>query len=197
MQSLGIVCAKHPTLPRFALWRTVGTFTATADDSALVYKWTSDKWHAVKITRIAQPAILGIDHCVWSGGGRNPAIAVEVAVTTPQDTSSIVVGAPFRQFRTVTYAEYQANGRWWLGRRTGAAAGYEQLTGPLLSSANGGLKFDYYDSVGAVTAVPANVTTVGITVRGQSARQRLSGVSGAGVAGYQVDSILTKVTLRK
>src|SRR3954464_12721757 len=34
-RGMGTVCAKHPTLARYGLWKTGGNILATADDSAL------------------------------------------------------------------------------------------------------------------------------------------------------------------
>jgi len=51
-------------------------------------------------------------------------MVVEFAVVATTDTSLIKVGAPFRNFRSVQYAEFQQNGRWWLGRKVGQAASY-------------------------------------------------------------------------
>ena len=43
-RGLGIVCAKHPTLARYALWKTGGNILAGADDSALVYQGDGDRY---------------------------------------------------------------------------------------------------------------------------------------------------------
>ncbi len=195
VQGLGIVCAKHPTLPRYALWRTGGggTIQATADDSALIYMVGLDKWRAVKINQVGTPAAMGVTACAWPGA-RPPDLVVQVTVTTKQDTSSIQVGAALRTFRRVEYAEYQARGRWWLGRRAGTATTYEQLTGPLLAPGAGGLTFAYYDTLGAVTATPAAVGAVGFMLRTESFKQvRL----GPGQLQFQRDSFTTKVALRR
>src|SRR6185503_1273881 len=36
-RGMGTICAKHPTLARYGLWKTGGNIFGTADDSALVY----------------------------------------------------------------------------------------------------------------------------------------------------------------
>jgi prepilin-type N-terminal cleavage/methylation domain-containing protein len=192
MTGLGVVCGKHPTLPRFALWRTAGVIRATPDDSALVFMLGRDKWRTLKITQVGTPTALGPTTCAWPGS-RPPDLVVEVAVTTRWDTASVFVGAPFRSFHKVTYAEVQIANRWWLGRRVGAAASWDQLTGPLLAPSAGGLQFTFYDTLSAVTAVPANVATVGFSVRAQSLKQ----VVAHGTLDYRVDSIVTKVSLRR
>lgn len=191
-RGLGTICAKHATLPRYALWRTGGNIYATADDSALVYQVGRDKWSAAKITAVGTPASMGVAACAWPGA-RTPDIVVELASTVPGDTAFIQVGAPLRTFRRVEYAEYQLNGRWWLGRRVGASASYEQMTGPLLAPASNGLVFTYYDSTGAVTATPSAVSAVAFTLRTESFK---STYVGSGYT-YQRDSLSTRVSLRQ
>jgi prepilin-type N-terminal cleavage/methylation domain-containing protein len=192
IQGFGIVCAKHPVLPRVALWRTGGNIQATADDSAFIYSIGRDQWRRVKITQVGTPAAMGIPACAWPGGPV-PDLVVQIAVVSSADTARIRVGAPFRAYRRTEYAEYAANGRWWLGRRVGGAVGYEQLTGPLLAPAAGGLAFTYYDTLGVVTANPAAVRSVAITLRAQSFKQARF----AGAPANQVDSLTTLVALRR
>jgi hypothetical protein len=92
----------------------------------------------------------------------------------------------------VQYAEYQQNNRWWLGRKVGAAASYELLTGPLLAPASNGLAFTYYDTLGAVTANPAAVGSVAFTLRTESFKNTISTGSQ-----YEHDSVTTKVAVRR
>jgi hypothetical protein len=134
---------------------------------------------------------MGVTACAWPGA-RPPDVVVEVAVTSKKDTSGIVVGASYRGFRKVQYAEYQLNSRWWLGRKVGAAATYEQLTGPLLAPASNGLTFAYYDSLGAATVDPTQVRTVAFTLRTESYKNTYVGNGYT----YQKDSLTTKIALR-
>lgn len=191
-RGLGTVCARHPSLARYGLWKAGGNILATVDDSALVYHMGRDKWVALKITAVGTPAAMGVTACAWPGA-RPPDVVVELAVTTKSDTSYIKVGAPFRGFRKVLYTEYQQNGRWWLGRKVGAAATYEQLTGPLVAPASNGLAFAYYDTLGAVTANPSAVGSVKFTLRTESYKNTYAGAT----YGYQRDSLTTRVSLRR
>jgi prepilin-type N-terminal cleavage/methylation domain-containing protein len=191
-RGLGTVCAKHPTLPRYALWKTGGNIQATTDDSALVYQIGRGKWGAVKVNAIGTPAAMGITACAWPGS-RPPDLVVELAVASRADTAYIKIGAPFRAFRKVQYAEFQLNNRWWLGRKIGAAAAYEQLTGPLLPPGSNGLSFAYYDTLGAVTANPAAIGTIAFTLRTESYKNASIGAT----SGYQHDSVTTKVAIRR
>jgi prepilin-type N-terminal cleavage/methylation domain-containing protein len=191
-RGIGTICAKHATLARYGLWKTGGNILAGTDDSALVYQLGRDKWTALKVTAVGTPAAMGVAACAWPGA-RPPDIVVEFAVGAKTDTSYIKVGAPFRNFRRVEYAEYQLNSRWWFGRRVGAAVSYEQLTGPLVAPSSNGLAFVYYDTLGAVTANPAAVGTVAFTLRTESFKKTYVGNTYV----YQRDSLTTKVALRR
>jgi prepilin-type N-terminal cleavage/methylation domain-containing protein len=190
-RGLGTICAKHPTLARYGLWKTGGNIVAGVDDSALVYQLGRDKWTVLKITAVGTPAAMGVTACAWPGA-RPPDVVVEFGVGTKTDTSYIKIGAPFRSFRRIEYAEYQLNNRWWLGRRVGAAASYDQLTGPLVAPANG-LTFTYYDTLGAVTANPSAVGSIAFTLRTESFKNTYVGTTFV----YQRDSLTTKVALRR
>ena len=120
-------------------------------------------------------------------------MVVEFAVNFKTDTSYIKTGASLRNFRRVEYSEYQQNNRWWLGRKVGGAASYELLTGPLLAPASNGLAFTYYDTLGAVTANPAAVGSVGFTLRTESYKNTTVDSSFT----YQHDSVTTKVAVRR
>jgi hypothetical protein len=193
VQGLGTICAKHATLARYALWRTGGDIQATTDDTALVYLAPKQQWRTLKISQVGTPAALGVPTCSWPGAP-TPDLAVEFAVTSKWDTINIMRGAPLRNFRKVEYAEYLANGRWWLGRRIGGAVNYEPVTGPLLAPGSGGLSFAYYDTFGAVTANPALVAVVHITMRGQSVKQTSLQ---PGVMQFQQDTVTTKVAIKR
>jgi hypothetical protein len=135
---------------------------------------------------------MGVATCAWPGA-RVPDMVVELSAPLVADTSGIKIGAGLRNFRRVEYAEYTLNGRWWLGRKVGAAASYEQLTGPLVSPSLNGLQLAYYDSTGAVTADPNKVASVAVTLRMESANKTYlqRGFD------YQHDSLTTRVAVRK
>jgi prepilin-type N-terminal cleavage/methylation domain-containing protein len=191
-RGLGTICAKHPLLARYGLWKTGGNVLAGVDDSALVYQIGRDKWTALKITAVGTPAAMGVTACAWPGA-RPPDVVVELSVGTKADTSYIKVGAPFRSFRRVEYAAYQLNGRWWLGRKVGAAGSYEQLTGPLVPPPANGLTFAYQDTLGAVTTIPSAVASIAFTLRTESFKNTYVGASYV----YQRDSLTTRVALRR
>ena len=191
IRGVGIVCAKHPTLPRYALARTAGKIEAAADDSALIYQIGRERWQRVKVTSVGTPAAMGISACAWPGT-HVPDAVIQVTVNTKSDTVGIKVGAPFRSFRRVQYAQYMLDDRWWLGRKVGATPNYEQLTGPLRAS--GGLAFSYFDTLGAPTASPGAVGMVAFTVNAESYKKTRAN---SGQYAFQRDSLTTKVLLRR
>ncbi len=191
-RGIGTICGKHATLPRYGLWKTGGNFLATSDDTALVYAVGRDKWSKLKINAVGTPAAMGVTACAWPDA-RSPDIVVEFVVNTKTDTSYIKVGAPFRSFRPVEYAEYEQNNRWWLGRKVGAAASYELLTGPLFPPSSNGLAFTYYDTLGAATTNTAAVGSVAFTLRIESYKK----TTVRSTFDYQRDSLTTKVSVRR
>jgi prepilin-type N-terminal cleavage/methylation domain-containing protein len=187
VRGVGIVCAKHPTLPRYALARTAGKFDAGADDSAMVFQIGRETWRRVKVSGVGTPAAMGVPTCAWPSGPA-PDVVIEIPVTT----TAIKVGAPLRSFRRVQYTQYSLDGRWWLGRKIGAAVDFEQLTGPLRASS--GLSFAYFDTLGAPTALPSAVGMVAFTLNAESYKKaRLN----SGEYAFQRDSLTTKVLLRR
>jgi len=100
------------------------------------------------------------------------------------------LGAPVRGFQIEEISLYQLGAEYWLGRRTANRAGawedVQPLVGPLIDN---GLAFSYFDINGALPALATQIASVGVTVRGRSARP----VSGRG---FLYDSIVTRVTLR-
>lgn len=207
-RGVGTICGKAPvpvvpsTQPaRYGLWKTAGSILATVDDTALIYQFGRDtatgqaRWTKLKINAVGTPAAMGVPACVWPGA-RAPDVVVEFVVNPLNkfDTAWIKVGAPVRTYRQVQYAEYQSGGRWWLGRKVGAAASYQQLTGPLLApGTTGGLTLTYYDANGAVTADPTAVASVAFTLRTESYRNTTIGSTFT----YQHDSLTTKVAVRR
>ena len=195
VQGVGIVCAKHATLPQYALWRSSGDFSATTDDSARVYALTTNSWPAkgLRVNSVGTPAALGVSTCAWPGA-RTPDIAVGLSnITGITDTNGIKVGSPIRLFRQVEYGEFLEAGRWWLGRRIGSSVTWEKLTGPLMSPTDSGLQFRYYNSANAVTAVPSAVVRVEVLLRGQSYKRN----AGSAAVQFEVDSARSRVGLRK
>ena len=107
----------------------------------------------------------------------------------------VMMGSPVLAFELARVMSYQdVAGATWLGvqryNKNSGWSGLQQVVGPLQA---GGLKFTYYNSAGVVTADPAQVARIDITVIGQTSQTvKLSD----GSMGYLIDSLVTQVALR-
>jgi hypothetical protein len=178
-----------------------GFFEATADDSALVYSTAGDVWTAVKVSKAwndsaswaSAPSGGDMPVCFW-GDSTVSAPRPQAAVELQGDSTVLAglrLGTPVHAFRRTEYGLAQQDGRWWLGRRVGAAGSFDIITGPLLPPGEGGLVFTYYDSTGAVTNKMTEIAEVGIVIRAES----LNGTPGA-ANGMLRDSLTLRVMLR-
>jgi prepilin-type N-terminal cleavage/methylation domain-containing protein len=191
LQGIGIVCAKSTSDPRYAIWKGSGDIQATADDTAMIYSQSLKVWRKLKIGSVGAPDVYGMPSCDWAGA-RPPDLVVQVANFGTTDTTGILVGSPFRAYRQVQYGVFQANGRYWLGRKVSPSSGtYQILTGPLRGST--GLRFTYYNASGATTATASQVASVRFTVLTESYKQYRST---DGSLRYRYDSVTTRVALR-
>jgi prepilin-type N-terminal cleavage/methylation domain-containing protein len=117
---------------------------------------------------------------------------------------SILAGAPVRFVRRAHYSLYQSgnDGNWYLGYSCvtcNGATTVSPIAGPFkaYTDAGGtdtsGIRITYFDSTGATTAIPANVSRISIVLRGDT-RSALN-VSGL-KRGVYMDSIRLNVALR-
>jgi prepilin-type N-terminal cleavage/methylation domain-containing protein len=151
-----------------------------------------DSWALARATLIVSPSLLPCpDGKPGVSVTMNMPLGAAPNATLQNFANSIVNGSPVIGFETVTYALYNAAGTWYMGLTT-AGGSQQPLIGPLLSN---GVSFAYYDSTGAVTAVPARVARVDITVRAQT-NQPVRATAGASTLARVVDSVLTSVALR-
>ena len=197
-QATGVMCAWDSVgiFHRLGLQNVSGTFPGTVEDSAKAYSITDQSWAAFDVTEAWNGALAwsagGTPVCFWGDSttaAPRPEAAIELTGTAAS-LATLGVGASVRIFRRTKYGLFAQDGRWWLGRRVAAGA-WELLTGPMLSPANGGLTFAYYDVNDAVTTDPTLVSRVEFTIRSESYGQ----VSGPG-GGTVGDSLTTTVFLR-
>ncbi|MFQ6045147.1 MAG: PilW family protein [Gemmatimonadales bacterium] len=130
--------------------------------------------------------------------GGDSSLTVQLWDVNPANSlnADVQTGAPLRTYQVMKLRSYtDARGDWWLGQQTRDASGswgsLEPVLGPL---APNGLQFAYYDEIGAVTTVPANVARVQITVIGITSAPVSRG-GGAG-RGYILDTLVAQVALR-
>jgi type II secretory pathway pseudopilin PulG len=214
----GIVCGRHVTLDRYALWATSGDFPQPdSEDSALVYiaaeKGTADdSWVPVRIQRILNPGSGGVPKCFWgdatagsgkkNGSGQIPVtgdgeVDPDLVLGFSENVDGAYVGSPVRSFERVEYGLASKEGRWWLGRKVGSSSTWDLLAGPLRTPADGGVEFTYYDSSGNVLAPgPGSIDLVAmvqIVVRAESFKRSRQGLV---KIEFQQDSLRSRVWLR-
>ena len=174
-QNAGVLCARNTATPspvRFGVWLPSGLFANGVNDSTYLFRPTKGDWIHAKVTQVWTSGLpAGTTPCTWTGGAATTR-AVELAFHLAADTAGVRVGSAIRGWRMTTYGLTSSGGRWWLGRRIGNAT-VDLITGPLQAT---GLHFDYYDSNGVATAVPAAVVSIKVTLLAESFKQ----VRGAG-----------------
>lgn len=162
MRKLGLVCAvNQAVMPiEVVIWEVGSTFEQ--GDSVYVFGdndpqlASDDGW---------LPATIGIP--ADAVGTCNDGSTGQRLEVSGVGANVIQLGGPIRAYDTYTYGLYWVAGDWHLARR-GSNNLVEPLVGPLLSRSRSGLRFTYYDGSGSVTAVPANVSRIDITLRAES-----------------------------
>ncbi len=197
VRATGVICSwvEGSGQSKYGLRQTSGTFTGTANDSAMVFSVVDNTWAAFDVSAAWTGSAAWTNNpvCFWGDSTTSvPRPEASIQIDTLATLANLEVGGPVHLFRRTTYGLSTLNGRWWLSRKEGAG-GWEILTGPMLSPSDGGLTFAYYDSLGAVTTDPTLVASVEFTLRSESYGQ----VSMAGQTGGTLeDSITVSVFLR-
>ncbi len=195
IRAVGHICKISGDGFTFGLTLTAGEFDGTSDDSAMVFRAgnpgsSDDTWQVGLI----DPLSFTAPDSSWAWTG-NCALPHEQTIFVPglPGAGGFRVGGPLRNFRPIEYGIYLEDGRWWLGRRVGAAPSYERLAGPLRALSDSGLYFSYYDQTGAVTADPSKVSMVEFVLRGESLKKVARGVGDPDFVG---DTLSIRVSLR-
>jgi prepilin-type N-terminal cleavage/methylation domain-containing protein len=198
--------AKGSAMTNWSVLPSTGDSIAVYNDSTQVGQ-SDDAWSFYQISKLT--AVTGNVNtgCPTASGlvqasdltGSNPSYQV---VLTVAPSNNIDPGAGIRFFRRVHYSIYKASdGQWYLGYydcktlRSPVCNAIQAIAGPFQAyAANGtsGLQFTYYDTLGAVTAVPTNVARISLVARGQGAG--LVNLSGAGGTTFR-DSLRIEIGL--
>ena len=205
IRKLGFIC-NPPVLPGVGnLAITIraqpffgGTSSFANNDSLLIFDEgdpttrNDDSWVPAQVK--ATPTATT---CPDSGGGTPLGYAVTLAPGWVSGNKNVVAaitnGSPVYGFVSLTYGLFQSgsDSRWYVGD-SAVGQGWIPVIGPLNGS--NGLTLSYYDTLGAVTATPTNVASIGIVLRAQTSvpvREEYQGTTA-----YQVDSVTTRVALR-
>lgn len=203
MRQFGVVCVAPVLTGGVVTGKTLvlrnemlmGSRAFLQNDSVFVYNEgndgtrADDGWDVARVT--AAPTAVNCPDVPPRPGTQLAVDFAPFAAPTVNVAGAIVVGAPVRGFEIATYKLYQAaDGLWYLGLSTPTAA-LQPLIGPLTGAT--GVRFNYYDAAGAVTAVATNVAQIEIIVRGRTA-QAIQLPSGGRIT--PVDSVVTRVALR-
>ena len=147
----GIICSTSAQW--LGIHNVSGQFAAS--DSVLTYSIQNDDWNIVTVaatdTTTSGLAIKTPD-CFWGDttNAPNPEVAIDLAGSSAI-IDNLLVGSPIRAFHPVQFGLEEVNGRYWLVQRVSGATAPERLAGPLLSPADSGLVFSYYDVDGVAT----------------------------------------------
>lgn len=205
MRQLAFLCAPEPllgggvgqivlTVRRTLMFGNKQTFAA--GDSVLVF------YEGNKLTRNDDSWLKGEIKNVAAGNcteppANPPAFVVTLgpgwlAGTQFNVAGAISNGSPLRGFVPVTYGVWLSptDNQYYVAQTANGST--QPLIGPLMGA--NGLAFQYFDSLGNVTADSSKVADIEIRVRGRTASKvRTQGQ--AGVA-YKIDSIVTRVAIR-
>jgi type II secretory pathway pseudopilin PulG len=155
-------------------WITKPTFGDQAyifDEGAITTDATDDTWKLYSVTSLP----IGSGSC----DGAFNATSANTLTLGSTVSATILDGAPVRFIRTAHYSLHQfADGLWYLGYCSpacGVGIAINPIAGPFRPYAptttpdTSGIRMTYYDSTGTVTNVPAQVSRIDITIRGQTA----------------------------
>lgn len=157
--AFGIACAINEGSGTLSLTHVSGHWNLDGADSVLVFvengpQNDDDGWLALPVVGIAT----GGPSC---GSGNSPLRVITVVGSL----TGVWEGSPVRLFRPHVFRLFQMDDRWWLGRRNRASSDYLPVAGPLAPPADGGLQLNYYTTNNVVTAAPALVARVVISVK--------------------------------
>ena len=154
-------------------WITKPTFGDTAyvfDEHDTTTTATDDLWRPYKVNSLT----LNSGSC---DAGFNSATA-NTLVFTSNVSATVLDGAAIRFIRRAHYSLYQASDNlWYLGYCSpacGVGNAINPIAGPFqpyyasTTNDSSGIRMTYYDSTGTVTATPAQVARIAITIRGQT-----------------------------
>ena len=161
----------------------------------LTYSLRNDDWNIVTVAATdttASGLATKTPNCFWGDttSAPNPEVAIDLA-GAPTIIDSLLVGSPIRAFHPVQFSLDSVSGRYWLTQSVSGGAS-EVLAGPLMSPADSGLVFHYYDVNGAVTATPADVASVEVLLKAESREDLSAYVSSGNLA----DTLRLTVSLR-
>lgn len=192
VRKLGLVCAPDTVNARLNVWSVGDAFAA--GDSVAVFAdvdtmaATDDVWRTGRITGV--DTLLTILNCPSKTLGDQSTTRRRLTFGSTAQVSGVHRGAIVRAYSHLTYGIYSVDGAWVIGRRE-AASDVLPLIGPVRAPADGGLRFTYYDTLGAI--ISPSTATQRAAVRRIAIKVRAVNDPTAQVFS---DSLVTQVFLR-
>jgi prepilin-type N-terminal cleavage/methylation domain-containing protein len=190
MRGLGFIC-QAPAADQIRIlkstWSGLRDPVAARDDGYVFFDGLTDKssddvWLPVTITAVAN-----------STCGADPAWTLTIAPSV-LSLVGIPLNTPVRIFEVMQLSLYtDGAGKSWLGAQAAGDLAPQPLLGPLRGG--DGLSFTYYSAPGTVTAVPGDIKSVRVSVRGLT-NQAIAGHGGSSQTSIVQDSLTTEVSLR-
>ena len=187
----GMICAKViGSSVTYGIHQVSGRFDV--GDSIMGHDVGDNEWDVATMNK-SKP-LSDTPNCQWGDTTSAPApdIAVELAGSASV-TDSLYIGSSVRAFHTVEFILRAFGSVYGIAQQIDNSGTYEALAGPMMSFADSGLVFSYYDSLGAVTTTAGDVATVDILLKAQS-RRSLQSVSSN--SGRLADTLRVRVNLR-
>jgi prepilin-type N-terminal cleavage/methylation domain-containing protein len=194
MRGMGIVC-QTATANEIRVYKDQGQWSGYRNPEATrdgVYifiendkdKTTDDVWQ--------QEAVTAVNLNSNCGGGVS-AIAFTISPNLA-DPAGVPKGTPVRTYEVMKLGLYVSDGKSWLGAQSvsGGDASLQPLLGPLRDANGFGLQ--YLNATGGVAALPSDVKSIVLTIRGVS--DHVASRSGGSYTGQIGDSLVTQVSLR-
>ena len=188
----GIICSSSAQW--LGIYDVSGQFAA--NDSVLIYSIQDDDWNIVSVaatdTTTSGLATKTPD-CFWGDttSAPNPDVAIDLAGSSAI-IDNLLVGSAIHAFHPIQFGLEEVNGRYWLVQRVPGVIGPDRLAGPLMSPADSGLVFGYYDEYGDATTTPSDVATVEILLKAESREDLSAYVSSGNLA----DTLRLRVSVR-
>ena len=193
VHAAGIVCSRNGS--KWGIYDVSGQFATS--DSVLAYNLNGESWGLLPPVSAVDTTAAGLaidaPNCFWGDttSAPNPEVVLDWGASATL-LDSLLVGAPIRAFHPVQFSLEEVSGRYWLVQRVSGATNPELVAGPLLSPADSGLVFHYYDANGAVTATPADVASIEVLLKAESREDLSAYVS----SGHLADTLRFRVSMR-
>lgn len=164
MRKFGVTCSatvggtSYLNVARIGDWFSAGdSIVVLADNDVRLA--SDDQW---------LKAVVGsVDTTLTCGAGRAAQRLGLPGTLVAMTADSVRQGAPVRAFTHFWFGLVHDGDQWFLARREPGGSA-EPMVGPLDGPSTPGLRFQYFDAMGAVATTPTDVARIDITLRSRS-----------------------------